>query len=146
MKKIILTLFLISFSVVPVIGLATDPPEVAGCAGLTTRAECLAGFPHEGIIHTCFWNHPTAPHCRHYAPPAPEIAPLAALDTIINVLFTVLVVVAVIFIILGAFSLLTAQGDETKISTGRQKILYAIIAVVVALLARGLVDWVRGLF
>ena len=103
MKKIILTLFLISFLVVPIVGLATIEP-------------------------------------------APVVDPLDALDTIINVLFTVLVVVAVIFIILGAFSLLTAQGDDTKISTGRQKILYAIIAVVVALLARGLVDWVRGLF
>ena len=78
--------------------------------------------------------------------PAPDIEPLDAIETIINVLFTILVAVAVIFIILGAFSLLTADRDETKISTGRQKILYAIIAVVVALLARGLVEWIRGLF
>ena len=78
--------------------------------------------------------------------PAPEVPPLDALDTIINVLFTVLVIVAVIFIILGAFTLLTAQGDEDKINKGRTQILYALIAVVVAIAARGLVDWIRGVF
>ena len=78
--------------------------------------------------------------------PPPLIDPVDALTTIANVLFGILVLAAVIFIILGAFSLLTADGDETKIGTGRQKILYAIIAVVVAMLARGLVEWIRGVF
>ena len=79
-------------------------------------------------------------------PEAPVEHPLEMLDRIINVLFAVLVIVAVIFIILGAFTLLTAQGDEDKINKGRTQILYALIAVVVAIAARGLVDWIRGVF
>ena len=77
---------------------------------------------------------------------APLIEFEGALQTIINVLFFLLITVAVIFIILGAFKLMTAQGDEESIKTGRTHILYAIIAVVVALLARGVIDWVIEAF
>ena len=77
---------------------------------------------------------------------APTIEFEGALQTIINVLFFLLITVAVIFIILGAFKLMTAQGDEESIKTGRTHILYAIIAVVVALLARGVIDWVIEVF
>ena len=77
---------------------------------------------------------------------APGIGLLAALEVIINVLFTLLVAVAVIFIIFGAFELLQAGGDPEKIGAGRAKILYAAIAVIVALLARGIIAFVRGMF
>ena len=165
MKKIILALLLIGFLAVPLVGLAArpDPADVAAAMAICAREEanvdeagCMAAHAEVLLIDPegdgCRWveGAPVGEQCV-YVPvaeiePAPIVDPLDALDTIINVLFTVLVVVAVIFIILGAFSLLTAQGDDTKISTGRQKILYAVIAVVVALLARGMVDWVRGLF
>ncbi len=78
--------------------------------------------------------------------PAPEVPFLIGLDRIVNIIFTILVAAAVIFVMIGAFQLLTAGGDAEKVSQGREKILYAVIAVVVALLARGIIAFIRGAF
>jgi len=102
MKKIILTLFLVSFLFLPVFGMAQ------------------IGVGEE----------------------APHIDPITAIEQITNILFGLLILAAVIFIIIGAFGLMTAQGDDAKLAQSRTKILYAIIAVVVALLARGIVEFI----
>ena len=44
-------------------------------------------------------------------------------------------IVAAIFIILAAFAYLTAQGDAEKIKTANKQILYAVIAIIIALLS-----------
>ena len=59
-------------------------------------------------------------------------------NTLIGWLFTVLLILSVIFIILAAFSYLTAGGEEEKISTAHKKIIYAVVALVVAFLAQGI--------
>jgi hypothetical protein len=58
-------------------------------------------------------------------------------DRIIQWLFIVLMILAVIFIILAAFSYLTAGGEEEKVKSAHQKIIYAVVAIAVAFLARG---------
>lgn len=44
--------------------------------------------------------------------------------------------VAAIFIIIGGFSYLTAYGDETKAETGKKTLTWAIIGLVVIMLAK----------
>lgn len=44
-------------------------------------------------------------------------------------------VIAAIFIIIAAFNYLTAQGDPEKVGKAKSMIIYAVIAIVVALLA-----------
>ncbi|MDP3974966.1 MAG: hypothetical protein Q8P88_01610 [Candidatus Jorgensenbacteria bacterium] len=44
-------------------------------------------------------------------------------------------VVAAIMIIIAAFKYLTAQGDPEKVGVARQMVIYAVIAIAVALLA-----------
>lgn len=61
------------------------------------------------------------------------------INQIINWLFTGLLVVAVIFILLAAFQFLTNGGDDTKIKEAQKKLMYALIAVVIGALAKGLV-------
>ena len=138
MKKVVLILLLISFLAVPniVLGGVLDVGISVPCEPILSRDECIRT---EG----CFWNHPDPPHCRHYSPPIPDIPFLEGLERITNALFFILITVAVISIIIGAFMFLTAQGEEDKIKTGRQQILYAVIAVVVAIFARGIVDFIR---
>jgi len=75
--------------------------------------------------------------------PAPEIDVMAALDRIANWLFAILLVVAVIYIILAAFNFVTAGGDPAKVATARQNVMYALVGVAVAFLAKGLVALVR---
>ena len=50
-------------------------------------------------------------------------------------LFTVLIVVAAIFIVLAAFYYLTAGGDEEKISKAKDRLIYAVVAIAVGLVA-----------
>ena len=78
----------------------------------------------------------------------PQILPdnnlMGALNSIVNWLFTVLLIVAVIFILIAAFNFITAAGDPEKVKTARQFVIYALIGVVVALLARGLITFVQN--
>ena len=55
---------------------------------------------------------------------------------IINLLFTVLLIVAVIFIVLAAFTYVTGGGDPENVSKASRQILWAVVAVVVATFAK----------
>ena len=76
----------------------------------------------------------------------PEVPLIDGIGIIVNIIFTILMAVAVLFVMIGAFMFVTAGGDTEKITAAREKILYAVIAVVVALLARGIIDFVRDAF
>ena len=70
---------------------------------------------------------------------APSVDVMESLDSITNWLCVILLVVAAISIIIAAYYFVTAQGDADKIKTARQFVLYALIGVAVAVLAKGLV-------
>ncbi len=53
--------------------------------------------------------------------------------------YSALLALAVIFIIYAAFRFLTASGDEKKVEEAKQQLIYAIIALAVAMLATGIV-------
>lgn len=55
-------------------------------------------------------------------------------------IFTVFLVVAVIFILLAAFEYLTAKGEAEDIKKAHKMLIYSAVAVAVALLAKGLVS------
>jgi drug/metabolite transporter (DMT)-like permease len=65
------------------------------------------------------------------------------LNSIIDWVFWILLFGAAIMILVGAFFFLTSGGDEQKTTTARNYILYALIAIVVAFLSKGLVGLVR---
>ena len=62
-----------------------------------------------------------------------------------NYFFTALIVLAVIFIILAGFTFLTASGDPVKLSKAKNQLLWALVAVAIGALSRGLVEIVKGL-
>jgi hypothetical protein len=63
---------------------------------------------------------------------------LGVLDRVIGWIFTLLLVLAVIFILYAAFKYLTAAGDPATISTANKMLLYAAIAIAVAVLSRSI--------
>jgi len=65
------------------------------------------------------------------------------LKTFIDWLFTILLIVAVVFLIIAAFTFVTASGDPAKVDKARSFVLYALIGVAIAVAARGLVALVR---
>ncbi len=59
--------------------------------------------------------------------------------TATNLLFTIIMILSVIILLYAAFLFLTGGGAEDKLSQARQYLTYAVIGIVVALLAKGLV-------
>ena len=53
-------------------------------------------------------------------------------------------IVATLFIILAAFSYLTAGGDESKVKEAKQKIIYSLVAIGIAVIAGGVVSIVKN--
>ena len=62
---------------------------------------------------------------------------LDVVKKVIGWVYVVFFVLAVLFILFAAFTYLSAAGDEEKIKTAKNQIIYAAVAVVVALLAVG---------
>src|SRR5579863_8624085 len=80
-------------------------------------------------------------------PPGATPAPTISLTTTsvgtslcnaINWLFYGLIILTVIFVLIAAYRYLTAAGDPERVSSANKTILYAVIAVVVAVLAKGI--------
>ena len=61
-------------------------------------------------------------------------------------MFTFLIILTVIFVLIAAFKYLTAAGDPEKVKGAGNTLVYAAIAVVVALFARGMPILVSSLF
>ena len=57
--------------------------------------------------------------------------------TIIDVLFGVLVFLTIFFVALAAYKYLTSGGEPDKVKDASAQILYAAVAIVVALVAKG---------
>jgi len=77
---------------------------------------------------------------------APDVPIWGALDSIINWLFGILIVVAIIFFIIAAFQFVTGGGDPEKVDSARKMVLYGIIGLIVAIFARGLIPFVCNVF
>jgi len=112
MKKVLVSLTLISLLAVPAIASADLWGDLFGTGG-------------------------TSPET------VPDTDVMVILGSVMNWMFAILLVVAAIFIILAAFMFVTASGDPDKTKTARNFVLYALIGVLVAFAARGLVELVR---
>jgi multisubunit Na+/H+ antiporter MnhB subunit len=66
--------------------------------------------------------------------------------TIVNTLLFLLGIVAVIVIILGGFRYATSNGDANGMKAAKDMILYAVIGLIVAILAYAIVNFVVGTF
>ncbi|MBM3256932.1 MAG: hypothetical protein FJY98_01210 [Candidatus Liptonbacteria bacterium] len=73
--------------------------------------------------------------------PAPITTLGGAFDILCNVLgwiFILLIVLAVFFVIVAAFRYLMAGGEPEKVGAANHTLIYAAVAVVVAIIARGI--------
>lgn len=68
---------------------------------------------------------------------------IVIIDAIANWIFVILLAVAVIFVLIAAFQFLTSGGAPERISAARTNLLYAVVGVAVAVLARGFITLVK---
>jgi Type IV secretion system pilin len=67
---------------------------------------------------------------------------MTILKRIINILLVVVSTGAVLFIIIGGFFMATSAGDTEKANRGKTIITYNIIAVAIAMLSYGIMQFV----
>lgn len=65
---------------------------------------------------------------------------------IVNILLFILGAIAVIMIIIGGIRYTTSNGDAGSIKSAKDTILYAVVGLVVAILAYAIVNFVIGAF
>jgi hypothetical protein len=70
----------------------------------------------------------------------------SAVQGYINTFMTFLAIIAVLLILWGGFNILTAAGDDDKVSKGKTIIIQAGIGLLVIFLANSIITWVLGLF
>ncbi len=66
----------------------------------------------------------------------PIICLIDTIMTITDWIFYIFMMVAVIMIIIGAFSFMFSAGDPTKAERGKKILIYSVIGIVIALLAK----------
>ena len=64
---------------------------------------------------------------------------IAILDTVGDWMFGILIAAAAIYILLAAFKFLTASGDSKKIDEAKHMLTYALVAIVVGALTKGII-------
>ncbi len=70
----------------------------------------------------------------------------ARIQTVVNILLYILGAIAVVMIVIGGISYTTSNGDSSKIKTAKDTILYAVVGLVVAILAYAIVNFVISAF
>ena len=66
------------------------------------------------------------------------------LNIFIDFIFTIGITVAPIILIIAGFLYITSAGDPKRVDTAKKMILYAVIGLLVLLLARGLVEVLKS--
>jgi len=64
--------------------------------------------------------------------------------TVINIMLFVIGILCVIMIIFGGIRYTTSTGDKTKVDAAKNTIIYAVVGLIVAIVAWALVNWVFG--
>jgi hypothetical protein len=87
-------------------------------------------------------------------PPAitpPDISPLPKtsadpnrIKAVLQLIFGVLGAVAVLMIVIGGIKYSSSQGDPQGVSKAKGTVIYAIVGLVIAILATAIVDFVMG--
>jgi hypothetical protein len=69
-----------------------------------------------------------------------------SIQTVINVLLFIIGVVSVIMIIIGGIRYTISNGDSSQVTSAKNTILYAVIGLILALLAYAIVNFVIDSF
>lgn len=65
---------------------------------------------------------------------------------VVNVMLFIVGILAVIMIIFSGIRYITAHGDKGQVEGAKNTLIYAIVGLIVSIVAYALVNWVVGLF
>jgi hypothetical protein len=68
------------------------------------------------------------------------------IQTVVNILLFLLGAVAVVMIVIGGIKYTTSNGDSSSVTSAKNTILYAVVGLVVAIMAYAIVNFVIRAF
>ncbi len=76
----------------------------------------------------------------------PEITLEKGLSSIISIVFSIIGALSVAFVVYGGLKYTLSGGEPAGIKKAKETIIYAVVGIVVSLLAFGIVNFVTGRF
>lgn len=73
--------------------------------------------------------------------PQKTVDPMKIVVNVINYALLFIGAIAFIFVVWGGIQFVTSGGDSEKVAKARNTLLYAIVGVIVVVLAWGIVQW-----
>jgi len=73
--------------------------------------------------------------------PPPNVNPWDAINRITDFVFGLVIVLALLFIIVAAIMFITSAGNDEQVKKAKTMLWSALIGIVVALLAKGVINW-----
>ncbi len=107
-----------------------DAPTTGGSSQAAEEAACL-GSGGTWLNSTC-------------STPGNDRTVMGTIRQVVNILVFIVGAVAVLMIVIGGLRYTLAQGDNAAISAAKNTIMYAIIGIIVASAAYGIVNFVLG--
>lgn len=75
----------------------------------------------------------------------PDVKVDTGVSALLNIVFTLAGLLAVVFIIIGGVKYTLSGGDSAGLKSAKETITYAIVGLIVTLLAFGIVNFVTGI-
>jgi len=63
---------------------------------------------------------------------------------ILNWTFNIIIVLGLVYILFAGYRYMTSGGDSAKVQAALQNLIYALVGIAIAILARALVNFVVG--
>jgi hypothetical protein len=139
MKRLLMLVSLAAFLPLLValpVGAEEAAPQPQGEKVLSRPCEQYVGRPAEEVPTLCKDNVDTTPDNN------PVFGPNGILTKATRILMIVIGVASVIMIILGGIQYMLSTGDSAKVNNAKNTILYAIVGLVIALVAQGIIAFV----
>jgi hypothetical protein len=115
-------------------------PAIAVLAIATAVFVDPAAVAAQSAIDEACQSSPNSPICRDDT----DVNDIIMI--VVNTLLFVIGIISVIMIIIGGIMYTTSAGDSGQVTKAKNTILYAVIGLVVALLAFAIVNWVVDQF
>lgn len=112
-------------------------PGLSGTGGVASAATDILG-------KACNGEGANSAACRGRTGQDPLTGPSGVLNTVTNIMAWIAGVAAVIFLVVGGIKYITAAGAPAEVQKAKETIIYALIGLIVIVLARAIITFVLG--
>jgi hypothetical protein len=117
---------------------------IASFAALTSVYAAPAVFAETSVLGDACKNNNSSVICKQSE--NAENKTTAFVTNLTNLLLFAIGVISIIMIIIGGIRYTTSNGDSSQITSAKNTILYAVVGLVVAFMAYGIVNYVVSQF